>query len=146
MEAVVKFREKLLVLMHLTGGQPARGTEIISIRHSNDAQAQHRNIFIEDGMVVYVTKYHKGFHMKGDVKIIHRYLLHIVGEMFVRYIWLVLPFQRNIEELVYQTGHSTSALLFAPDPTGKPWDSTRFGRALEEESLDYLGYKISLST
>jgi hypothetical protein len=37
-------------------------------------------------MVVYVTRYHKGFHLSGDVKIIHRYLPREVGELVVRYI------------------------------------------------------------
>jgi len=42
---VVAFREKLLVLVHLTGGQPARGTEILSVRHRNTVKGEHRNVF-----------------------------------------------------------------------------------------------------
>ena len=34
MTAVVRFRE-MLVLVHITGGQPARGPELLSIRHAN---------------------------------------------------------------------------------------------------------------
>ncbi|KAG9196732.1 hypothetical protein G6514_007027, partial [Epicoccum nigrum] len=30
MDQVIAFREKLVVLMHITGGQPARGTEMMS--------------------------------------------------------------------------------------------------------------------
>ncbi|GME30708.1 putative DNA helicase protein, partial [Neofusicoccum parvum] len=41
---VAEFREKLLLLMHITGGQPARGPEILSIRHSNTAKGGHRNV------------------------------------------------------------------------------------------------------
>ena len=68
---VVAFRSQLLILMHMTGGQPARGTEILSVRHRNTVKGGHWNLFIEDGLVVFVTKYHKGFQMSGDVKIIH---------------------------------------------------------------------------
>jgi hypothetical protein len=57
MGRVVEFREKLAVLMHIAGGQPARGPEILSVRHSNTIKGGHRNIFIEDGMVVFVTRY-----------------------------------------------------------------------------------------
>ncbi|TKA55481.1 hypothetical protein B0A49_13343, partial [Cryomyces minteri] len=74
MSQMVEYREKLLVLMHITGGQPARSPEILSIRHSNTAKGEHRNTFIEDGMVVFATRYHKGYALSGDVKIIHRYL------------------------------------------------------------------------
>jgi hypothetical protein len=35
MDQVVAFREKLAVLMHISGGQPARGPELLSVRHSN---------------------------------------------------------------------------------------------------------------
>lgn len=80
---VIAFRGKLLALMHITGGQPARGPEILSIRHRNTVQGGHRNLFIEDGMVVFVTRYHKGYEVTGDVKIIHRYLPREVGELVV---------------------------------------------------------------
>jgi len=90
MARVAEFREKLLVLMHITSGQPARGPEILSIRHSNTVRGGHRNVFIENGMVVFVTRYHKGYSLSGDVKIIHRYLPQEVGELLVRYLWLVL--------------------------------------------------------
>ncbi|KAG9196742.1 hypothetical protein G6514_006609, partial [Epicoccum nigrum] len=72
MDQVIAFREKLVVLMHITGGQPARGTEMMSVRHSNTIEGGHRNIFIKDGMVVFATRYHKGYKVSGDIKIIHR--------------------------------------------------------------------------
>lgn len=34
-------------------------------------------MFIEDGIVAIATRYHKGYTISGDVKIIHRYLPHI---------------------------------------------------------------------
>jgi aspartate/tyrosine/aromatic aminotransferase len=68
---VVEFWEKLIVLMHITAGQLARGLEIMSIWYSNTVKGGHRNIFIEDGMVVFVTRYYKGYSVSGDVKIIY---------------------------------------------------------------------------
>ncbi|KAN0081745.1 hypothetical protein V8E54_003043 [Elaphomyces granulatus] len=44
MKAVVKFRERLLVVTHVGGGQPARGPELLSVRHTNTAGGGHRNI------------------------------------------------------------------------------------------------------
>jgi hypothetical protein len=70
-DRVIAFQEKLIVLMHITGGQPARGPEIISVRHSNTVKGGHRNIFIKDGMVVFATRYYKGYNVSGDVKIIY---------------------------------------------------------------------------
>jgi hypothetical protein len=50
---------------------------------SNTVQGGHRNLFIEDSMVVFATRYHKGYNVSGDVKIIHRYLPREVGELVV---------------------------------------------------------------
>jgi hypothetical protein len=37
-------------------------------------------------MVVFVTRYHKGYNVSGDVKIIHQYLPREVGELVVWYL------------------------------------------------------------
>jgi hypothetical protein len=87
----------LLILIHIIGGQPARAPEILSVRHKNTAKGNHRNLFVEDGLVVFVTQYHKGYVMSGDIKIIHRYLLREVSELVVHYLWLVLLFHFAIE-------------------------------------------------
>ena len=41
MGRIIEFREKLTVLMHMTGGQPARWPEILSVRHSNTVKGGH---------------------------------------------------------------------------------------------------------
>jgi hypothetical protein len=56
------------------------------------ADSLRRNIFIENGLVSFVTFYHKGYSVEGCVKIIHRYLLEEVSKLVVYYLWLILPF------------------------------------------------------
>ncbi|KAM0716822.1 hypothetical protein Q7P37_007625 [Cladosporium fusiforme] len=96
---VESFLERLLLLAHLTSGQPARGTELLSIRYKNTIHGQHRNLFIDHGMVSTVTSYHKGYSVTGSTKIIHRYLPKEVGEMFIYHIWVVLPFCHALDLL-----------------------------------------------
>jgi hypothetical protein len=55
------FLQRLLLLTHITGGQPARGTELLSIQYCNTVHGLLRNIFIENGLVSFVTCYHKGY-------------------------------------------------------------------------------------
>ncbi|EDN04930.1 predicted protein [Histoplasma mississippiense (nom. inval.)] len=74
LQQVDEFLEQLLLVVHLTGGQRARATELLSIRHSNTVCGRHRSIFIEHGLVSMVTTYHKGYSMTNSTKIIHRYL------------------------------------------------------------------------
>ncbi|KAG6070745.1 hypothetical protein E4U15_007845 [Claviceps sp. LM218 group G6] len=50
---VDKFRKLLLFCVHVTGGQPARGTEILSLRFKNGCV----RVFLLDGYVMTVTFY-----------------------------------------------------------------------------------------
>jgi hypothetical protein len=58
-QKVKQFQEKLLLIMHIVGGQPARATELLGMRHSNTKQGGLCNIFIDCGMMAFVTMYHK---------------------------------------------------------------------------------------
>lgn len=79
----------------MTTSQPRQAPELLSIRYRN-TEGGHRNIFVKDGLIVFATKYHKGFYASNDAKIIHRYLPHAVGELVVWYLWLVLPFVERL--------------------------------------------------
>jgi len=144
MRQVAAFRGKLLVLMHMTGGQPARGPEILSVRHRNTAQGGHRNLFIEDGMVVFVTRYHKGFEVKGDVKIIHRYLPREVGELVAWYLWLVLPFVQRMQAMLWEQG-TISDHLWSADADGRKWTTERMKHELQRVSEAGLGQPINVA-
>ena len=85
-EAMKVFREQLLVLMHMSGGQPARGTELVTVQYKNGADGDVRGLFIEDGAVVFVTIYSKTMRMSAKAKVIHRYLPREVGELAVYYV------------------------------------------------------------
>ncbi len=69
--------------MYMALGQPGRGLEVLSIWYSNTVKGGYRNIFIKDGMVVFITRYYKGYAVSRDVKIIYQYLLRKVGELLV---------------------------------------------------------------
>ncbi|KAJ9480580.1 hypothetical protein VN97_g12971, partial [Penicillium thymicola] len=149
LRAVVRFREKLSVAVHLTGGQPARAPELLSVRHCNTETA-HRNVFVEDGLVVIATSYHKGFYARNDTKLIHRYLPREVGEILVRYLWLVLPFMERLLVLVPEPSppvpRTSEAYIWAPDPgTGRAWSSPRFREALRyESSIGLHGHALNI--
>ncbi|KAN0066823.1 hypothetical protein V8E54_015112 [Elaphomyces granulatus] len=140
MKAVVSFREKLMVLVHITGGQPARGPELLSIRHTNTAGGRHRNVFVEKGYIAMATRYHKGNSATLSAGIIHRYLPREVGELVVWYLWLVLPFQRQIEQLQWRGDTETDGAergyidnhMWPRDsgPEGREWTAARLRRVV----------------
>jgi hypothetical protein len=143
MRKVARFRGLLLILMHISGGQPVRGPEILSVRHRNTAAGGHRNLFVEDGGVVFVTRYHKGFQISGDVKIIHRYLPREVGELVVWYLWLALPFIQRMEAMLWQ--NPVSDHMWPADVDGKKWTTDRMKGELQRVSEAALGYPITVA-
>lgn len=68
----VPWKAAVSALVHISGRQPARRLEILDIWHRNTAQGGRHNLFVEDGTVMFVTRYHEGHEVRGDVKIIRR--------------------------------------------------------------------------
>jgi hypothetical protein len=159
---VDSFLETLLLLVHMTAGQPARGTEITGLQHTNNLF--HRNVFVEDGLVALVTSYHKGYTCTGTTKIIHRYLPREISELLVYYLWLILPFAQKVELLqsVQHTheptsakahqargtgfvGATKSALSSLLWPEGKGmWSSSRLGKVLKRETSTQFNVPLTI--
>jgi hypothetical protein len=127
------FKEELIVLCHMAGGAPARGTEVVSIRTENGESARaQRGVFIDNGMVELVTGYHKGYSKSGQAKIIHRYLPEEVGKLLVYYLWLVEPFVQTLRWTV-RDEFELSKYLWEPEPE-KNWEGEVDGVREEDES------------
>lgn len=135
-KSVDSFLRRLFLLIHLTSGQPARGTELLSLRHSNTMQGHHRNIFIDHGMVSTVTSFHKGYTVTGSTKIIHRYLPKQVGELLIYYLWLVLPFWQRLDILALHRTQPASPFLWPRN--GAATDSKLLGEMIRKSFEDEL--------
>ncbi|PVH90690.1 hypothetical protein DM02DRAFT_485853, partial [Periconia macrospinosa] len=49
-QAMRAFRQKLVVLVHMTGGLPPRASELLTIQYKNSANGESRGLFIENGL------------------------------------------------------------------------------------------------
>ena len=137
--------DKLLVLVHVVGGQPARGTKILSVRHSNTVTGKHRNVFIIHGIVAFVPQYSKCSRHAGRPNIIHRFLPSEVGRLVILYLWLILPFQRALEQML-RPENGISHKIWPPNMQGIKWNSNRFTHALQQETEVGLGYRLNIQT
>jgi hypothetical protein len=66
-QAVGRFKRDAIALIHMCGGGPWRGMEIITVQHRNSATADGRGVFISDGMVQTVTGYHKEYGLRSFI-------------------------------------------------------------------------------
>jgi hypothetical protein len=139
---VDQFLDRLLLVCHLTSGHPARGTEILSLRHVNTVHGDHRGVFLENGLVGLVTAYHKGYHLTGSTSLIHRYLPESASEILIYYLWLIHPFQRQLRTLAFQDMAPTSPFLW---PRDRGFTSDRLSKALRREFREFLDIDITLA-
>ncbi|KUJ13631.1 uncharacterized protein LY89DRAFT_591672, partial [Mollisia scopiformis] len=65
------FLLKLMVAIHIIGGQPARSPEIGSIKVRNSFTLS-RNIFVINGRVAIVTTYNKSLKRRGKIEYVFR--------------------------------------------------------------------------
>ena len=135
---VDRFRELLLFCIHVTGGQPARGTEITSIRFRNGFQ-QDRNIFAIQGHMVVVTRYHKSQSQFDKPKVIPRFLPWRVGQLLAIYLAYVQPFQQYLTVKVKGLGQSDHVWA---NEYG-PWGTDRLTKIIKRESSKLLGTRLT---
>ena len=83
-----EFVKLLAVLIELSSGLPARGTELLSLQHTNMLLGP-RNLFVHDSMVFTALPTNKG---TGCQKVVPRFLPHVVGCWVVHYVTHVVPF------------------------------------------------------
>lgn len=116
LRAVTRFKEELMVLVHMSAGAPARSTELTSIQRVNGQNARsQRGVFVDNGLVAFVTTYHKGYSASQSMKNVHRFVPREVGEIVVYYLWLVEPFERIVQ--AGANGQQTySSWLWEPAP------------------------------
>lgn len=150
---VTEFLSCILLLVHLTSGQPARGIELLTVQWQNSQEGHRRTIGIENGLVSIITTSIKGYTIDGSSRIIHRYLTPEVGEMLIYYLWLVLPFCRQLQlvacgkipqDLPILVPSLSSSLLWATRE-GKPWVTERLRGILSREFADHLSCSMNVS-
>ena len=133
-----RFRELLLFCVHVTGGQPARGTEITTIRFRNGFQ-QDRNVFAIQGHMVFITRYHKSQSQFDKPKVIPRFLPWRVGQMMAVYLAYVQPFQQYLTVKVKGSGRTDH--IWANEYG--PWGTDRLTKIIDRESSKRLGTRLT---
>ena len=137
LRCVDRFLMLLMVCVHMTSGQPGRGSEITTMRHRNGL-LQDRNLFVMDGQVMTVVRYHKSQSQWDKPKVVPRFLPPRLGQVMVLYLAYLQPFREYLT--VQVLGGSFSDYVWA-DEQG-PWGTDRLTRALKRETGKRLGVPL----
>ena len=135
---VDQFRKLLLFCVHVTGGQPARGSEILSLRFKNGC-LQDRNVFVVDGVVMTVTRYNKTQSQWDAPKVVPRFQPWRVGQLLALYLIYVQPFTERLSVAVGY-GCGWSEYIWA-DANG-PWDTPKLTAMLKRRTGQDLGVEL----
>jgi len=73
-----QFRELLMALLYMTGGQVPRAIELTSIWHKNGEMTE-RGIYVYRGSIMYVTRYSKAKKSTNKEFVVARFLPYSVG-------------------------------------------------------------------
>jgi DEAD/DEAH box helicase len=142
LDDVADFMRQLLLLVHLTGGMPPRGTEAIGVRVRNDCGP--RDVNVSDGSVMVITRYSKTQRTTGRSRATPRFLPPRVSRLLVLYLAAVEPFAHGLRrvQLAAQRGEGArpkrSAFLFH-DGDGAAWPAKRLCAELQREARRRLG-------
>ena len=148
----VHFLKLLLFTIHVTSGQPGRGTEVVDIRYANTGT--RRNLFYdkESSMLFTWTRYHKSYNQKNVEKHICRFLPKAVTRLVIQYLWIVLPFSKALHSILTDK-NVPSNYLFALQTTVSTLEHQHVGvftskfltNILCETFYKYVNAKITIN-
>jgi hypothetical protein len=138
-----RVKELMLGCVHIEQGQPARGSEILTMRHRNGL-LQDRNIFIIAATVVSVIRYYKSQSQYDAPKVVPRFLPPQLGQIMALYLSYLQPFEEYL--MVQVLGGSVHDYIWG-DSEGA-WSTDRLTKVLKRETgkrlrveLHTLGYR-----
>ncbi|KAG5927686.1 hypothetical protein E4U60_007959 [Claviceps pazoutovae] len=132
------FRKLLLFCVHVTGGQPARGTEVLSLRFKNGC-VRPRNFFLLDGYVMTVTYYNKTDAEWDRPKIIPRFQPWRVGQLLSSYLVYDQPLAALIGDELGD-GSFESEYIWANK--SEPWHTPKLTSILKQRTGQDLGQEL----
>ena len=139
--AVQRFLRLLAVLLLWTSGLPPRRKELMGIAWCNQETA--RNVYISNGLVVFVTGYHKTAWRIGH-RPIARFVAPAVGELLVRYLIYVPVFTRFLHRCMQNQNPSlASNSVFLFNDGDQVWSPDRWSNFLKRQSTLELGFALN---
>ena len=85
-----RFIQLLIFNIHLTSGNPARGTELETLQFRNSS-LKNRNVYVFQDKIALIPTYNKTNNLKGSERLIPRFLPKELSHILIKYLVLVQP-------------------------------------------------------
>jgi hypothetical protein len=142
LQHIERFLDLLSLAVHVAGGQSACGPELLSVRWRNGL-LQDRNLYVIDGQVAVVTRYHKTQSQWDKPKVVVHFLPKAVGQLVAAYLlyarplralrYMTISIESSMEVAANQQRRSTALLLSA-----SPHQNPRLLPRLASCRIEYL--------
>ena len=139
-----RFREVLMTAVHVWGGQPGRGPELVTLRHA-DSVSLLRNVFVLEGMVALVTDRDKMKSIRGQGRKVARFVPSRLGRAIVAYVAWLLPAEEALARLC-GTGRprADTAEFMWRHGGSRVWESGRASALLGQAMQAGVGVRLVL--
>jgi hypothetical protein len=138
LRVVDRFQRLLLFCAHGTGGQPKRGSEVLSMRFRNGC-LQDRNSFVLDGMMMLVNRYYKSQSQWDVPKAVPSFLPWRAGQLMALYLIYVQPFAARLSVAV---GHGSGWSDYIWADANGPWETPKLTAILQRRTGQDLGVPL----
>ncbi|KAL0764704.1 hypothetical protein CaCOL14_012794 [Colletotrichum acutatum] len=137
----------LFALVHLTGGQAARGSELASVQYQNGTSTP-RGVYVYSGALVLITRHHKTRHTTNNEFQVARFLPDVVGRLLYLYLVYIRPFTSMLTRAcLCAPGTPGAPILFAsPSRPDTPWSTDRLSKELLRATTQFTGQPINTRT
>jgi hypothetical protein len=128
----------LMTLIHLTGSQASRATELLCLEHCNGTSTS-RGVYVYDGCFFLVTRHVKARTATNNEFQVARVLPDDVGRLLYQYLVYIRPFTYMLQRRCYGIDVDSSLLFCSPQRPGKLWKSVILSRALQQVTKSTVG-------
>ena len=131
------------LLLHLTGGQAPRSTELSSIECENGPTTS-RGFYIHDGAVCYVTRHSKSRRTTNHEFQVARYLPSCASLILVEYLVYIRPFVAMLRRICFGQNEKSRLLFHYTGRPSAPWKAEILTKALRGHTNDTCGVEIGI--
>jgi hypothetical protein len=129
---------ELLALIHLTGGQASRATELLCLEHCNGSSTS-RGVYVYDGSFFLVTRHVKARTVNNNEFQVARVLPDGVGRFLYQYLVYIRPFTYMLQRRCYGIDVDSSLLFCSPQRPDKLWRTAVLSEALQRLTKSTVG-------